>query len=217
MNTEILQRRVLREDVIDYFLKGILNKKYVPGDRVVEVQIALELGIGKGAVREAFRDLANMGFVTVKPYKGAFISNLSYKEMVDYYRVRLVLEKTALEWIFDSQESSGDAVIQHLSKFVEKMLEDCEAGDAFAQVKADMDFHRALIDLSKSDFLKKAWESLGHNFWFFFIHNKLDMDMKKQFEKHDHLYKALLAHEKTLALEYMDSHFAENVERLRES
>lgn len=209
MNSESLQRRVLRDDVIDYFIRGILNKKYLPGDRLVEVQMATDLNIGKGAVREAFRDLANMGYITIKPYKGAFINNLSYEQMMDYYKVRLVLEKTALEWIFDNPEIS-EAEIEYLGKSVEKMTANCETGDFFTQIKSDMEFHRILINLAKSDFLKKTWESLGHSFWFFFVHNRVDLDMKKQVEKHRVLYEALISNNRQLAFEQMDHHFSEN-------
>jgi len=209
MENGSLQRRVLRDDVIDYFLRGILKKKYLPGDRLVEVQIAQDLNIGKGAVREAFRDLANMGYITIQPYKGAFINNLSYEEMMDYYKVRLMLEKTALEWIFDNQDLSG-AELGQLGDAVETMAANCETGDTFTQIKADMEFHSILMNLAKSDFLKKSWESLGHSFWFFFVHNRVDLDMEKQLKKHRTLYEALISNNKELALEQMDYHFSEN-------
>jgi DNA-binding transcriptional MocR family regulator len=67
----MINRLILSEQVKEELLNDILMGKYQPGDRLVESQIAKEMGISQSPVREALRDLVAMRFVEVVPYKGA--------------------------------------------------------------------------------------------------------------------------------------------------
>ena len=58
-----LTRTVLREQIRELLLERILKGELQPGDRLVELQIAQELGTSQAPVREAFRELQSLGFV----------------------------------------------------------------------------------------------------------------------------------------------------------
>ena len=62
-----LKRLSLREQVRDALLRDIINGAYKPGDRLVEMKIARDLGTSQAPVREALRELDALGFVASGP------------------------------------------------------------------------------------------------------------------------------------------------------
>ena len=70
----------------------------MPGQRLVENDICKRLKIGRTPFREACRNLEIQGYLTIQPYKGAIINQISLQEIKDYYRLLILLEGKAVEW-----------------------------------------------------------------------------------------------------------------------
>ena len=64
-----INRTVLREQIKELLLERILGGAYQPGDRLVEMQLAQELGTSQALVREALRELEALGFVASEPFR----------------------------------------------------------------------------------------------------------------------------------------------------
>jgi DNA-binding GntR family transcriptional regulator len=90
-----LNRVVLREQVKEVLLARILDGVYAPGDRLVETQLAGELGVSQAPVREALRELETLRFVFSEPFKGTRVRGVSREEVVEIYPVRAALEGLA--------------------------------------------------------------------------------------------------------------------------
>src|SRR6185312_12097300 len=73
----------------------ILSGHRAPGDRLNEVEIAAELGVSRGPLREAMQRLARDGLVVVQPHRGSYVRNLEPDEIVELYDVRIALECAA--------------------------------------------------------------------------------------------------------------------------
>ena len=93
--TEPLSRRVLADQVQDRILESILSGHYPPDSRIVETQVARELGTSQAPVREALRGLEGLGFVEITPFRGARVRRPSRREIVEAYEVRSALESLA--------------------------------------------------------------------------------------------------------------------------
>jgi DNA-binding GntR family transcriptional regulator len=72
----------------------ILHGDVAPGDRLNEVEIAGELGVSRGPIREALQRLASDGLVELQAHRGAFVRRLGPEEVRDLFEVRLALETT---------------------------------------------------------------------------------------------------------------------------
>src|SRR5947209_20437125 len=59
-----LQRTMLRDRVSELIKDAILSGKLDAGDRIVEMKLAADLGLGTTAIREALFELEAQGFVT---------------------------------------------------------------------------------------------------------------------------------------------------------
>jgi len=74
-------------------LKGAIQQGiYAPGQRLIEADLMVDLGAGRGPVREALRRLGTLGIVELIPNRGAFVTRFSDKDLFDLFRVREGLE-----------------------------------------------------------------------------------------------------------------------------
>lgn len=159
-----LHRRLFRDDVVDYLIDCILKKRFVPGDRVLENQLADELAIGKGAVREALRDMVGMGFLSDEPYKGHRVRLCSVKEFHDYYQARMAMITMMTPYIFkDEGEHRTDTA--GLRDLADEMKAAADHDDLLGYVKADLTFHRLIAEGTGNCYLVRAWEALDNYYW----------------------------------------------------
>lgn len=67
------------------------------GSRLNEVEIAADLGVSRGPVREALQRLAHHGLVTLESHRGAFVRRLDLGEVRELFELRIALECEAAE------------------------------------------------------------------------------------------------------------------------
>jgi DNA-binding GntR family transcriptional regulator len=82
----------VRQQTIDTLRRSILSFELKPGQRLIEREFIERLGISRTTFREAIRELAAEGLITVVAQKGASVSAPSLEEAMDLYEVRAALE-----------------------------------------------------------------------------------------------------------------------------
>ena len=159
-----LHRRLFRDDVVDYLIDCILKKRFVPGDRVLENQLADELAIGKGAVREALRDMVGMGFLSDEPYKGHRVRLCSVKDFHDYYHARMAMLTMMTPYLFDA-DGRCHVDTGKLRDLADEMKLAAEQHDLLRYVKADLAFHDTIAEGTGNGYFVKAWSALDNYYW----------------------------------------------------
>ncbi len=84
------------ELVLEEIRRAILTRKLRPGQPLVEMELAGQLGVSKTPVREALKLLSGSGLVTFSPYKGASVRVVDRELAMAVYDVRLLLEPEAV-------------------------------------------------------------------------------------------------------------------------
>ena len=88
-----------RGDTVDYVCvcirQGVVDGRFVPGQRLIARDLTEEIGISRGAVREAFRRLAAEGMVDLIPNRGASVRRLSRRQVEDLFQIRECVEGLA--------------------------------------------------------------------------------------------------------------------------
>lgn len=126
------------EAVLDAIKHAILTGRLVPGQPLVETELATQLGVSKTPVREALKTLAGAGLVTMSPYKGATVRTVDDALAWSVYDIRLLLEPEAVGRAVGRGEG-GHWVDAALA------LDRAEgAADRADRSLANRDFHRAL-------------------------------------------------------------------------
>lgn len=90
----------------DYIFEG----KFQPGTPLPEASLAASLHVSRNTVREAYRTLMNEQLLTYSPHKGVTVRSLTGDDVRDIYRLRRLLELTAIDALSPGGiESSGTA------------------------------------------------------------------------------------------------------------
>jgi DNA-binding GntR family transcriptional regulator len=148
-----IHRTVLREEVKSVLLQRILSGHYAPGDRLVEIRIAEELGVSQAPVREALRDLESVRFVESAPFRGARVRQVSDAELIEVYPIRAALEEVAVREA--AKRMGGD--VSALEAELDGMR---RAKDVAEQVEHDARFHELIVEASGNGRLLEIWSSL---------------------------------------------------------
>ena len=152
-----LSRSVLADQVKDRLLSDILAGRYAPDARIVETQVARELGTSQAPVREALRGLEALGVVEITPFRGARVRRPTRAELLEAYAVRSALETLGARLAVPRM---GDADVAELAGYVDAMQAAARTDDGHAVAEADARFHGRIIELAANGTLEKVWRSL---------------------------------------------------------
>jgi DNA-binding GntR family transcriptional regulator len=152
-----LARSVLADQVRERLLEAILSGRYPPDARIVETQVARQLGTSQAPVREALRGLEALGVVEIAPFRGARVRRPTSRELLEAYAVRSALETLAARL---AVPRLTDTDLVRLSGAAEAMQAAARADDAHAVAEADARFHATIVELADNGTLLKVWSSL---------------------------------------------------------
>ena len=134
----------LRDVVFNTIKDGILTGRLKPGERLLENQLAEELGVSRTPIREALRMLEIENLVDLIPRKGAQVRKMSEKDIKDVLEIRKVLEELAAENM--TRHSIVDLKEAHLD-----FIRAFNRGDSEGVIEADTRFHDIIFDATKND------------------------------------------------------------------
>lgn len=108
----------VREQMLDQLRSAILDRRFPPGTRLNERQIARDTGVSRTTIREALRELAADGLVETVPNRGAVVAEISHDEAAEIYLVRAMLEGVAGRQF---TERASTAQVQELRRAFEEL------------------------------------------------------------------------------------------------
>lgn len=118
----------VRQQVLDALRDAILDLRFEPGHRLVERELMEQLSVSRATVREALRDLASEGLVTIAPNRGAVVAAPTLAEASDIYEARGAIEgllvKLFTERAVKSQMIKLEAAIEEFAEAAEESSDD---------------------------------------------------------------------------------------------
>lgn len=147
----------LREVVFETLREAIISGILKPGERLMEVQLAEELGVSRTPVREAIRKLELEGFVVMIPRKGAYVSDISFKDINDIFEIRGALEMLAAGL---ACERITEEELENLERLLVQKWDCLEKDDVKGMIEIDTQFHEALYRASRNDRLVQIISNL---------------------------------------------------------
>jgi DNA-binding GntR family transcriptional regulator len=152
-----ITRRVLADQIKERLLQGILDGRYPPDSRLVELQIARELGTSQAPVREALRGLEALGVVEISPFRGARVRRPSTTEILEAYVVRSELEALGVRLAIPRMT---DRDLADLGRYVDEMRAAAAVDDPHRVAMADASFHSRVIEIAGNGALERVWRTL---------------------------------------------------------
>jgi len=128
----------LRDVIFETLRKAIVSGDIKPGERLMEVSLANQMGVSRTPVREAIRRLEAEGLVTMTPRKGTHVAELSVKDIMDVLEVRTVLDKLATNLAAKRMQPSQLKALENVHK---QYIACVEKNNIEGAIKKDVEFH----------------------------------------------------------------------------
>ena len=205
-------RSNLREQIKDVILQRIVEGSYEPGSRLVETRIAQELGVSQAPVREALRDLEQVGCVVHEPYRGCSVRAFSAAELLEAFPVRAALEALAASL---AAERSTAAELDRLEAWRERMRDAARRGDAHEQSRANAQFHATIMRAAGNATLERQWTLLEPFSRTYISVSQPGMDLRTLSDRHVPILEALRRHDAEAAGAAMHEHLMKAADLLR--
>ncbi len=197
----------LREVVCETLREAIINGVLNPGERLMEIQLAEELGVSRTPVREAIRKLELEGFVVMVPRRGTYVADLSIKDINEVFEVRTALDVLAAGL---AAERITEEELEQMERLLVQIGEYIDNGDLDKIVEVDSQFHDILYRASRNDRLVGIINNLREQLTRFrSISMSYPGRLKNTLEEHARLVEALAQRNVELvqqvAIEHMEN------------
>jgi DNA-binding GntR family transcriptional regulator len=151
----------LREHAIQTLRQAIVSGALPPGERIREEELAQQLGISRGPVREAIRALEQEGLVRTEPYRASYVTSLSEEELEHLYRVRAEVAVIAARRLAGAM-AAEPARLAPYATLLEEMRGAAAQGALARLSGADLRFHQQLLEDSGYAILPRVWATMDH-------------------------------------------------------
>lgn len=150
--------RSRREHVVHILRDAITGGKLNPGDRLIEIDLAQQLGTSRAPVREALRQLEQEGLVISYPYRGSEVLGVSQDEVEQVLvPIRITLERFAFAQAIDRLTPED---FEELRDLVDEMSSAARAGETDRLADADIAFHELIITRSEQRHCLQVWKTI---------------------------------------------------------
>lgn len=193
---------ILRDQIVD--------GERLPGSRLVERDLAAELGVSRLPIREALRILTNEGLVTPRPRTWAVVREFSEQDIDDLQQVRVALEPLAFAGLAQTRTPEG---LAELRQIVAEHADAATRGDVAASHRSAAAFHTAALELSPNGLVGEVGVLLSSRLrWMLSQHD----DLLAVTDEHEELLAAIESGDVELARRLAEDHLVSSARRAAE-
>jgi DNA-binding GntR family transcriptional regulator len=208
MSALSLAPRALYEEVAELLRQRIFARELEPGSWIDELKLAEEYGISRTPLREALKVLAAEGLVTMKVRRGAYVTEVSEKDLADVYHLLSLLESDAAGVVAERATDGELAELQTLHDALE-----AAAGERDRFFAINEQFHMRVLELARNRWreqmvadLRKVMKLNRHN-------SLLKTGrIEESLSEHRAIVSALAERNAALAVQRMREHFQSGLE-----
>jgi phosphonate utilization transcriptional regulator len=213
---EILQQNSLTTLVQREIERRILEGELAPGSKLNEADIAGELRVSRGPVREAFRALEQTGLVRTEKNRGVFVRQVSIAEADEIYDVRAALEAMIGRL---AARRATPAQVERIRAVVKRMHTVGKSRDASAYYPLNVEFHELLCEAAGNKTLHANYRR---------VVNELDLYRRETISRsaenipvstrdHEAIVNAVAKRDEALAAKLLFEHVITSRERLHKA
>jgi DNA-binding GntR family transcriptional regulator len=208
MSALSLSPRALYEEVAELLRQRIFSRELEPGSWIDELKIAEEYGISRTPLREALKVLAAEGLVTMKVRRGAYVTEVSEKDLADVYHLLALLESDAAGVVAERATDDELSGLQTLHHELEAAV-----GERDRFFALNEQFHMRVLELARNRWreqmvadLRKVMKLNRHN-------SLLKTGrIEESLAEHRAIVAALAQRDAALAVQRMREHFQSGLE-----
>ena len=212
MPARSLAPRPLYEEVAELLRQRIFSRELEPGSWIDELKIAEAYGISRTPLREALKVLAAEGLITMKVRRGAYVTEVSDRDLADVYHLLSLLESDAAGVVASQASDAQLLELQTLHAELEGSVS-AAAPDRELFFATNERFHMHLLQIADNRWrnqmvadLRKVMKLNRHNSLF------KTGRVAESLQEHRALMAALLARDAAHSRQCMQDHFKNGLE-----
>ncbi len=185
------QAKTFADQVVEAVFEQAASGILLPGDRILEVELAAKLGVSRAPIREALRILETQGLIESVPYRGMRIFDVTASLVRELNVVRRELEALSV-----AEAISGGTMgqlVAELGETVRAMEGAARQGLRREAARLDAQFHTAIVFASRNRILQSLWTTLRPRLEIIFSIACLERDLAGLCEEHRELLEAMSA------------------------
>lgn len=208
-----IAKTLLQDQIAAALRQAIISGEMKPGERVVEADLAAQLGVSRAPLREAIKQLVAEGLLTNEPWKGASVVKLGQKDLWEIFSLRRALEGLAVEILTEARDPKH---LKQLSAIVDEMRRAVAQRDLVALVDLDMGIHQTLCELSGHSRLYEVWMRMNRQLRIFFATAERLYEDWEIIERHERLLEAIASGDRARAVAEISEHVQNGAHRLQQ-
>lgn len=191
----------------EYIREKIFEGTLKPAQKLVELQLAQQIGVSRNTIKKAFLKLQQENLVDLEDNKGATVKSFTLEEVVNYLEIREVLEGLVAR---SAAKNIKDTDLHEMKRIVEEMKIHLANNHFDKYSECNKAFHALIYDCANNiqavDLIKMIRTQLiRYQFRTIFVPGRSQTSHKE----HSDIYHALLEHDERLAEEAVRKHVIE--------
>lgn len=205
-----LKYRTLRENVVDAIRMKILKRELEPGIRIIEQELSDELGVSRGPIREALRQLEQEGIVEYTRNIGCSVRKITIEDFYEIYLLRATYEKLAVKLCSGQFDNKDIAKLEEILTLMKNSAKDYQDALSF-----DYRLHRFIMEKSNSRRLIKVWKEMDYGSVISYYVGNFDSEetVNRQYRIHRGLVDACRTNDVEKICTAISKHYEESVKR----
>ncbi|MBJ7350583.1 GntR family transcriptional regulator [Rhodococcus fascians] len=147
--------------IADQIRDRIIDGSYAPGEQINEANVAAELEISRGPVREALQRLNQEGLLVSYRNRGVFVVELSSGDVAEIYQSRAAIEVGAAWTLVHGDRAQLIKTADELSAIVMQMQPFIDRADWRGLAERDLAFHTALVAATRNSRMSRMYATLA--------------------------------------------------------
>ena len=188
----------LRDVVFNTLRRAILKGELKPGERLMEITLADQLGVSRTPIREAIRKLELEGLVVMAPRKGAKVASITERDLNDVMEVLAI--SLACERITREEMEKLEEIESRFQNLIEE-------GNLTELAEVDVEFHDTIYNATNNKRLVQLLNNLREQMYRYRMEYLKDIAVRRTLaEEHRSICEALRARDEKKALDYIKVH-----------
>ena len=194
----------LRDVVFETMRDAIITQVLKPGERLMEIQLADEMGVSRTPVREAIRKLELEGLVVMAPRKGAKVASITERDLNDVLEVRKGMEVLAISLACKRITGEELEKLESIERSFQSLI---ESGNLTELAEMDVKFHDTIYQATNNQRLVQLLNNLREQMYRYRMEYLKDIAVRRTLaEEHKAICEALRGRDESKAQNYVSVH-----------
>jgi DNA-binding GntR family transcriptional regulator len=151
--------RARKEAVREQVRQMIFDHRLAAGSRIVQQDLATQLGASVSVLREILVELASVGLVQMEESRGFFVRRMDLAKITETYLVRAVHEGLAARLCCERASREDVRELKRLAEEVYRLGRSPDEADLREACLLDRQIHTRLVEIARCEALSRAWRS----------------------------------------------------------